>query len=268
MRKLLQEKVEYSIDVIRRWRSEADRWGGYICCYSGGKDSEVLLELFKESGVVFRAEYNVTTNDSPENVRFIRKYHPEVLFVHPKRTFLELIEDNNMLPMTNKRFCCRKLKEGGQHGFCGVGVRREESSKRADYLECSFKNWNGKEREEYRPEKMRVNRKVIVAPILDWTEADVWEFIEERGLGVNPCYETYGRVGCMFCPYLSEKTLRYNAGRYPKYRDLLFRSIQRILDKGYMKEHQPLTPEEVFEWWISKKTVEKWFSDKKQTRLL
>ncbi len=44
-----------------------------ICTYSGGKDSDVLLELFKRSGVPFEAHNSHTTVDAPETVYHIRK---------------------------------------------------------------------------------------------------------------------------------------------------------------------------------------------------
>lgn len=44
-----------------------------ICTYSGGKDSEVLLELFKRSGVPFEAHNSHTTVDAPETVYHIRQ---------------------------------------------------------------------------------------------------------------------------------------------------------------------------------------------------
>ena len=44
-----------------------------ICTYSGGKDSDVLLELFKRSGVPFEAHNSHTTVDAPETVYHIRE---------------------------------------------------------------------------------------------------------------------------------------------------------------------------------------------------
>lgn len=44
-----------------------------ICTYSGGKDSDVLLELFKRSGVPFEAHNSHTTVDAPETVYHIRQ---------------------------------------------------------------------------------------------------------------------------------------------------------------------------------------------------
>ena len=42
-------------------------------CYSGGKDSDVLLEVAKASGQPFILSYNVTTVDSPDTIRHIKE---------------------------------------------------------------------------------------------------------------------------------------------------------------------------------------------------
>lgn len=45
-------------------------WGYYkkplVCTYSGGKDSDVMLELFRRSGVQFEIQNSHTTADAPQ----------------------------------------------------------------------------------------------------------------------------------------------------------------------------------------------------------
>lgn len=122
--------------------------------FSGGKDSQVMLDLFRRAGVNYHAYYCVTTNDPPENVYFIRKNYPDVTFVHPKRTFLQLIEDKGMLPTRQIRFCCEKLKENHGKGFVATGVRREESTKRKYYKPIEFQSRN-KQARVFNEHKMR-----------------------------------------------------------------------------------------------------------------
>lgn len=38
-----------------------------VVCYSGGKDSDVLLSLYEKSGVPFEVLHSLTTADAPEN---------------------------------------------------------------------------------------------------------------------------------------------------------------------------------------------------------
>lgn len=41
---------------------------GYYLCYSGGKDSDTILDIALESGVKFTAHYNITGIDPKEAV--------------------------------------------------------------------------------------------------------------------------------------------------------------------------------------------------------
>lgn len=50
---------------------------GYVVGYSGGKDSDVMIELFKAAGVKFHIIHNHTTLDAPETVYYIRKKFAE-----------------------------------------------------------------------------------------------------------------------------------------------------------------------------------------------
>lgn len=250
-------KLNDSINLIWKYDAIAQKYGGYKVAFSGGKDSQVMLDIFKKSGVKFTAHYNVTTNDPPENVYFIKKQYHEVQFIHPKRTYLQLIEDKGMLPTMLTRFCCSCLKESYGKGFVAVGVRREESAKRAQYEPIVFSNRN---HQTFDADKMTAARKVVFRPILDWTEADIWQYIEDQNIPVNPCYETAGRVGCMFCPFAQRRNMLYNRKRYPKHYALILRTIERIMEKGYMRDYQPLTAEQVFMWWISKENSKAYFS--------
>lgn len=49
-----------------------------ICTYSGGKDSDVMLELFRRSGVTFEVHNSHTTADAPQTVYHIRKVFREL----------------------------------------------------------------------------------------------------------------------------------------------------------------------------------------------
>ena len=191
----MTEKEKQSIALIRQYAPYADKFGGYKVAFSGGKDSQVMLDLFKKSGVRYTAHYNVTTNDPPENVYFIRKNYPEVEFVFPKSNFLKLIEEKNFLPKMNNRFCCKYLKESSFKGFVAVGVRKEESKKREMYPFIEFSSSNEKSR-PFDIKKMRSNRKVIIRPLLEWTEDEIWQYIDENNISYNPVYKILGGGSC------------------------------------------------------------------------
>lgn len=267
----IQEKIDNSIALLRKGEKVAlslNPEEGYFVGFSGGKDSQALLELVKMSGVRYHAYYSVTTNDPPENVRFIRENYPEVTFIHPDRkdTFLKLVERKG-LPTMDRRFCCDILKE--KHGAGSVvldGVRAEESRKRSTYEEVMVRSRRKEhaDRHSVTIESIMENEhqcikgkdKLVIHPLLHWTQDDVWEFIYTKGLKVNPCYKHSGRVGCMFCPYASRKQINQYEQMWPKYKENLIRALHRFWEKT--DEHFFDTPEEYYEWWKSKKSVKQY----------
>ena len=102
-----------------------------IITYSGGKDSEVLLELAKRSGIPFEVINNHTTADAPETVYHIRRvFHDLELegikckINYPKLSMWQLIVKNGMPPTRVVRYCCKYLKENScQNSMIATGVR-------------------------------------------------------------------------------------------------------------------------------------------------
>lgn len=184
----LKEKIDHSIALIRKAEKLALAMNdqGFHVGFSGGKDSQVLLELVKMAGVKYRAVYNVTTNDPVENVRFIKEQYPDVIFDRPKQSFFQLVAKKG-LPTQLHRFCCAILKERAGVGYVVLtGVRAEESFKRSQYAEV--RKWGNDKDKEIDLDKMEQAHfqcvggkdKFMVYPILQWTERDVWQFIRER----------------------------------------------------------------------------------------
>lgn len=252
------EKVHDAIRFIKEvYNIALEKRQPLTLCFSGGKDSQCVLKLAEMAEVSFVAVYNNTTIDPPENVRFIREHYPRVRIKNPKSNFFEECIKRNMLPMIRQRWCCDVFKESKEKGIVITGVRAEESPSRAKYHRLTFSNGD-----DYCEKKMRKNRKVLAHPILDWSEADVWQFIDDYDLPVNPCYEHSGRVGCLFCPYSTTRYRMFVRDRYPRYYRLMLRTISRMMDNGYMRDAPFTTPEEVYLWWCSKLSLEEYLLKK------
>lgn len=263
----LKDKIDYSIELIRRGERLAvalNPGDGYFVGFSGGKDSQALLQLVKMAGVKYRAYYSVTTNDPPPNVYFIRQYYPEVEFLHPKENFFKLVEKNG-LPLMSRRYCCRTLKENsGEGSVVLTGVRADESGSRALYDEVSVRS-RRKEHKNSRHtlEKIEENEhrcikgkdKIMVYPLLRWTESDVWDFLRGQGLPINPCYKQAGRVGCMFCPFSSKRQIGFYETQYPKFKERLLKSLE--VYSRHCKTYEWESPSQNYEWWKSKKSIRK-----------
>lgn len=277
MEATLQEKIGRSVALIRK----AERLAlamqpevGFHVGFSGGKDSQAVLELVKMAGVKYRAVHNVTTNDMADNVRFIKQQYPDVELSVPEKSYLQLIAQKGV-PTVFNRWCCSLFKEAFGVGYVVLtGVRREESRKRAAYEEISKWSSTKGNRGSVSLDKMEANEfrciggkdKFMVYPILEWTEKDVWEFIYLRGLPVNPCYEKHKRVGCVFCPFARKNEIKAYCETHPRLRSAFIHAIERFLERG--GGCQKLTSaEEYFDWWLSKKSLAEYCARKKQLSL-
>lgn len=171
-------------------------------CYSGGKDSDVILYLARLAGIPFTAIYKNTTIDPPGTIKHCQENGVQI--VQPRMTFFELIEKKGF-PSRFARFCCSELKEYKIKDYAILGIRREESKARAKrYIE---------------PEQCRVYSKTEKCkqyfPILYWTKADIEEYITQNHIQLHPLYydqngklDCKKRLGCMGCPLQSDKGLQ------------------------------------------------------------
>ncbi|MCD8349592.1 MAG: phosphoadenosine phosphosulfate reductase family protein [Planctomycetaceae bacterium] len=240
----LFETRDYVADAIGRLRGYEELAGpdGYWLAYSGGKDSVVILELAKMAGVKYEAHHSLTTIDPPELVKFVRDT-PGVIIDRPEMSFFQWMLKKEIVPLRHQRWCCDKLKEGGGKGRLVItGVRWAESvrrSKRKMFDVCY---------------KGRGSR--FLHPIIDWTDAQVWDFIKSRNLPYCSLYdEGWRRIGCLFCPMATVAERRRHCERYPRYEALFRRYFRRLYDLRIQKEKSNTKRwadgDEMFEWWIN-----------------
>ncbi len=263
-----QSKFEVTIQRIKMFEPPE----GYYVAFSGGKDSQVIYHLCKEAGVKFDAHYNITGIDPPELVYFIRENYPDVRRHQHEKSMFQLMEEMG-LPTRFKRFCCAELKErGGAGRFVVTGVRWAESSKRKNNRHLvEFDKYGSKSKQaiENREiflladnddkrkmiENCTIKGKHILNPIIDWTEKEVWQYLNSRNIEHCKLYdEGYKRLGCIGCPISAGK--REELKKYPKFAENYKRAIARWLP-GYLerrkaKGEKPLftTVDEWYSWWI------------------
>ena len=177
MRKELQKKVDFAIKLLQSIPQDGD----VEVCYSGGKDSDVILELTKMAEIPYRAIYKNTTIDPKGTIAHAREMGAEVII--PKKTFFQLVGEKGF-PSRFARFCCSALKEYKICDRAIQGIRRSESRKRAE---------NYKEPEMCRVYSAKEKVKVYL-PILEWTDQDIEEFIKERNIKCHPLYYRGGAI--------------------------------------------------------------------------
>lgn len=211
---------------------------GYWLAFSGGKDSVCLYRLAEMAGVRFDAHYNVTTIDPPELVRFIRKQYPQVQWERPRCTFYRLVERRGF-PTRHARWCCADLKERGGHGrWVITGIRAAESYMR--------------QRRGIMERCKRDPSKTLIAPMLHWTNAEVWEFIRAEDLAYCSLYdEGWKRLGCVCCPF--ERRVARSMARWPG----IWEQVRRAFHRRWARETSKLnrrwrSADEAFDWWCSR----------------
>ena len=204
----LQKKVSQAVKLLQVCYKAAGE--PLEIAYSGGKDSDVILELAKMSGIEYRAIYKNTTIDPPGTIRHV--IENGVYIRRPKESFFSLMKRKGY-PSRFKRFCCEVLKEYKILDNCVIGIRKCESVKRSkrysEPTECRI----------FGSKKNHVN---AIYPILDWSVEDELEFIKERKIKLHPLYyredgsiDITKRLGCMCCPLKYYKKRLQDFKQYP-----------------------------------------------------
>lgn len=273
------EKEQRAIQYLKTFEPKSEP---YYLCYSGGKDSDCIRILAELAGVKHDIVHNHTTVDAPETVRYIRSI-PKIEISYPELTMWQLIVKKKMLPTRLARYCCEKLKERGGMGRIKVtGVRWDESTSRkesggfvkiigkkattlkaaeeqgVDYRQTKqggivLNNDNAETRRFV--EHCYRTTSTMVNPIVDWSEADVWEFLHYYGCQSNPLYQCgENRIGCIGCPMQNFKGMKRDFAKYPKYRALYVRTFDKMLlarkEAGLETDEAWSDGEHVMRWWV------------------
>lgn len=271
-------KIDIAIQTIQKTESLALKYQdyGFHLAFSGGKDSQVIYELAKMAGVKFRAVMQVTTLDPPELMKFVRKNYPDVIMERPKINFYKLIIKKKMLPLRQARYCCQYLKEqGGGETVTILGIRKAESNKRAkrNELELSNRKYSNTLDQfniDNKDQILCINGKdkILLSPIINWTNSDVWNFIRNRKMEYCKLYdEGYTRIGCMFCPMASVQAKRIDRKRYPGVERQIKKSIQELCEKNNYGCDLDYNVDDIFSWWISNDSIKVFNAKKLQYKI-
>lgn len=276
-----QSLLNKSIELIKSFEDVAIKRNplGFVVGYSGGKDSDVLVHLFRRAGVRFCVVHNHTTLDMPETVYYIRRKFKEwelqgipCKIYYPTINFWSLCLQKKMLPLRQTRFCCAELKERNdiselQFALRSFGVRKAESVKRSlhrDSIET-------RSREDYKDiqrfhfdniEDVKqtgacyTNNYFYVNPIAYWSTAYLWDYIDGERLETNPLYkEGFNRVGCIACPMAGVCDRKRELARYPKYEGRFIKLSDDIIQlrnaQGLPNKYNYKTGAEYFDMWLN-----------------
>ena len=284
----LYAKIEKSVMLIRKAEHLSFEYSdkGFVVAFSGGKDSQAILHLAQLARVKFEARLNETSLDPFCVIDFVRKNYPEVTIIPPKDSIYHIAFKKRNLPTRFHRWCCSEYKESSNPGRVTIiGVRRQESSRRANRNEIAYFNKSSLPRDGVQFDEFSEHReqmvscisgkdKVVLSPILEWSENDVWEFLNKVVKVPHcPLYDQgHSRVGCILCPMETLKKKRQDIKEYPYVKKNWIRTIAK-LQEDYISRHKredkdepyqlwfDCTPEEIFEYWISGVNFNTWYAD-------
>ena len=246
-----------------------------VCTYSGGKDSDVMLKLFKRSGVPFEVINSHTTVDAPPTVYHIREQFKRLeeqgirATIHkPELTMWQLIPKKKMPPCRTQRYCCEYLKENTvKNRFVATGVRWAESNNRKNRQEIEPRGKKDAEKvmmlsdndkKRVLTERCVLKSDMIVNPILDWPDRDIWDYYWYECDLHNPLYSMgYYRVGCVGCPMASKGRWKEFAD-FPTYQRAYIRAFDVMLEAIHAAGSKTKwkTGYDVFLWWMEDKNIE------------
>lgn len=293
-----------AIELLKRSERLALKYSddGFYLAFSGGKDSQCLYHIAQMAGVKFKAHMMLTSVDPPEVIRFVKKNYPDVVLHKPKDSIYNMaVKKKFLLPSRIIRWCCAELKEpGGAGTVCLTGVRKAESIKRQkrNNVEVSNRSFSGNldefliwqeqkikdkikhlNQDEYSMEKESEVRciegkdKIIINPIIDWSDNDVWFFLNKVAK-VEHCQlydEGFSRIGCILCPMATFNRKLIEMKRYPHVKRCWIKVIKQIRADGIGKNiltdnyfgdgSEEEICEQIFNWWISGKSYEEWYAE-------
>lgn len=295
---MLEKKINESYRALKIGAQMSKEYYGkpLAIAYSGGKDSDVLINLAikilkPEDMEVYHAH---TTVDAPETVYHIRKVFKSInelgirttikkpTYKGEPTTMWKLIADKGTPPTRVFRYCCSVLKESSMpNRIICTGVRKSESVKRrgrgsfevygktakdALFFSTDHADEVYRESHEIQDENWdcnlikntKQNNDLIVNPIIDWTDTDVWDYLRSINWKWNPLYDRgYHRIGCIGCPLGGHKSMVKEFEDYPKYKENYIRAFGKMLKKRETIKIQYWTDaEHVFKWWIQDDTID------------
>ncbi len=200
-------------EAIYVLREVAAQFEKPVLLFSGGKDSITLVRLaqkaFWPAKIPFPLMHIDTGHNFPETIEFRDKLVEELGVELIVRNVQDSIDQGKVVEETGKYASRNMLQtttlldaiEEFKFDACIGGARRDEEKARAKErifsVRDDFGQWDEKNQ---RPElfdmlngEIEMGQNVRVFPISNWTELDVWSYIEKENIEIPPIYFAHKR---------------------------------------------------------------------------
>ena len=199
-------------EAIHILRELAGECANPVLFFSGGKDSIVLLRLAEKAFRPGRFPFPLLHIDTGHNFDEVIAFRDHRAAELGERLLVRSVEDSiargtvrlrSALDSRNAAQSVTLLEAINEFGFDAAigGARRDEEKARAKERMFSFRDEFGQwDPKNQRPElwnlyntRVHKGEHMRVFPISNWTELDVWQYIEREGLEVPSLYFTHRR---------------------------------------------------------------------------
>ena len=212
MKKLLSHLDWLESEAIHIMREVAGQCSNPVLLFSGGKDSLCLLRVAEKAFRPGRFPFPMMHIDTGHNYPEVINFRDKKINDLGERLIVASLEDSmkkgsivlksNDEPR-NKYQSITLLEAIEEHGFdcCIGGARRDEEKARAKERIMSFRDEFGQwDPKNQRPElwdlynaKVHKGENIRAFPISNWTEMDVWQYIEREKLELPNIYFAHQR---------------------------------------------------------------------------
>ncbi|PSR62037.1 MULTISPECIES: sulfate adenylyltransferase subunit CysD [Nocardia] len=198
-------------ESVHIFREVAATFERPVLLFSGGKDSAVMLELARKAFWPAALPFALLHVDTGHNFDEVIEFRDRTAARLGARLLVARVQDDidagrvteRPGESRNRLQTTTLLRAIGEHRFDAVfgGARRDEEKARAKERVFSFRDEFGAwEPRAQRPEvwnlyngKHRADQHIRVFPLSNWTELDIWEYIDREAVELPPLYYAHRR---------------------------------------------------------------------------
>jgi sulfate adenylyltransferase subunit 2 len=199
----------HAMFILREVVAECER---PVLLFSGGKDSAVLLHLAAKAFAPQQLPFPVMHIDTGQNFPEVLAYRDRYVERLGARLLVAKVQDSidqgrvadpGPLGLRNRLQTVTLLDAINEHNFDAAfgGARRDEDKARAKERILSFRDAFGQwDPRQQRPElwqlyqgKVNPGEHLRAFPLSDWTELDIWQYIEREEMELPSIYFAHDR---------------------------------------------------------------------------